>query len=224
MPYVRYNLITFDSEKRDAMMPVFIGALDKATEITGPGMLRAVRVHFDTAQGADTFGSDGNRLMLIGFYDDKQTAEAARERVKADFSTLSEFVVGEPIVREGEIIWSFDADGAPSGSQVIPGYMRHTVVGIDPSKLDAIVAYADSAVGVVKSISGLRRIRIAAVKSTPPFKSEDRMIVSTAFDSKEASDASSEQTASIWSGFAEFMAEDPERRFVAGDLIYAYNR
>jgi len=50
------------------------------------------------------------------------------------------------------------------------------------------------------------------------------MIVSTAFDSKEASDASLEQTASIWAGFAEFMAEDPERRFVAGDLIYAYSR
>jgi len=222
MPYVRYNLIAFDSGKRDAMMPVLNRGLDKANEIPG---LRAVRVHFDTAQGADTFGSDGNRLMIIGFYDDKQTAEAARERVKADFSTLSEFVVGEPIVREGEIIWSFDADGAPSGSQVIPGYMRHTVVSIDPSKLDAIVAYADSAaVGAGKSISGLRRIRIAAVKSTPPFKSEDRMIVSTAFDSKEASDASSEQTAGIWSGFAGFIAEDPERRFVAGDLIYAYNR
>ena len=94
------------------MMSVLNTGLDKANEIPG---LRAVRVHFDTAQGADTFGSDGNRLMIIGFYDDKQTAEAARERVKADFSTLSEFVVGEPIVREGEIIWSFDADGAPNG-------------------------------------------------------------------------------------------------------------
>jgi len=215
MPYVRHNLMTFDPEKRDAMMSVLNTGLDRVNEIPG---LRAVRVHFDTAQGAD------NRLVITGFYDDKQAAEAARERVKADLSTLSEFVVGEPIVREGEIIWSFDADGAPSGSQVIPGYMRHTVVSIDPSKLDAIVAYADSAVGSVKSISGLRRIRIAAVKSTPPFKSEDRMIVSTAFDSKEASDDSSDQTASIWSGFAEFMAEDPERRFVAGDLIYAYNR
>ena len=214
MPYVRYNLIAFDSGKRDAMMPVLNRGLDKANEIPG---LRAVRVHFDTAQGADTFGSDGNRLMVIGFYDDNQTAEAARERVKADFSTLCEFVVGEPIVREGEILWSFDADGAPSGSKVIPGYMRHTVVSIDPSKINAIVAYADSAVGALNSMSGLRRIRVAAVKSTPPFKSEDRMIVSTAFDSKEASDASSEQTASIWSGFAEFMAEDPERRFVAGD-------
>jgi len=215
MPYVRHNLMTFDPEKRDAMMSVLNTGLDRVNEIPG---LRAVRVHFDTAQGAD------NRLVITGFYDDKQAAEAARERVKADLSTLSEFVVGEPIVREGEIIWSFDADGAPSPSQVIPGYMRHTVVSIDPSKLDAIVAYADSTVGTVKSVSGLRRIRIAAVKGTPPFKSEDRMIVSTAFDSKEAADAALEQTASIWSGYAEFMAEDPERRFVAGDLIYAYSR
>jgi len=221
MPYVRHNLITFDSGKRDAMMPVLNRGLDKANEIPG---LRAVRVHFDTAQGADTFGSAGNRLMITGFYPDKQTAEAAQERVNADFSTLSEFVVGEPIVREGEIIWSFDADGAPSGSQVIPGYMRHTVVGIDPSKLDALVAYADSTVGTLNSISGLRRIRVAAVKGTPPYKSEDRITVSSAFDSKEAADAASEQTAGIWAGMAEFMADDPERRVVGGDLIYAYSR
>ncbi len=198
------------------MMSVLNTGLDKVNEIPG---LRAVRVHFDTAQGAD------NRLCISGFYDDKQAAEAAQEKVNADFSTLSEFVVGEPVVREGEIIWSFDADGFKNRSPlIIPGYMRHTVVSIDLSKLDAIVAYADSAVGAVKSIFGLRRIRIAAVKSTPPFKSDDRMIVSTAFDSKEASDASSEQTASIWTGFAEFLAEDPERRFLAGDLIYAYSR
>ena len=221
MPYVRHNLITFDSEKRDAMMPVLNRGLDKANEIPG---LRAVRVHFDTAQGADTFGPDGNRLMIIGFYDDKQTAEAARERVKADLSTLSEFVVGEPIVREGEIIWAFDADGAPSIGQVVSGYMRHTTVGIDPSKLDAIIAYADSTVGTLYSISGLRRIRVAAVKGTPPYKSEDRITVSSAFDSKEAADAASEQTAGIWAGMAEFLADDPERRIVAGDLIYAYSR
>ena len=213
MPYVRHNLMTFDTEKRDAMISVLNTGLDRVNEIPG---LRAVRVHFDTAQGAD------NRLVITGFYDDKQAAEAARERVKADLSTLSEFVVGEPAVREGGIIWSFDADGAPSGSQVIPGYMRHTVVSIDPSKLDAIVAYADSTVGAVKSISGLRRIRIAAVKSTPPFKSEDRMIVSTAFDSKEASDASSEQTAGIWSGFAEFMTEEAYTR--DGDMVWSYDR
>ena len=216
MPYVRHNLMTFDPEKRDAMMSVLNTGLDRVNDIPG---LRAVRVHFDTAQGAD------NRLVITGFYDDKQAAEAAQERVKADLSTLSEFVVGEPIVREGEIIWSFDADGAPSIGQVVSGYMRHTTVGIDPSKLDALVAYADSTVGTLKSIPGLRRIRIATVKGPSQlYQSEDRITVSSAFDTKEASDAALEQNASIWAGMAEFLADDPERRIVGGDLIYAYNR
>ena len=216
MPYVRHNLMTFDPEKRDAMMSVLNTGLDRVNEIPG---LRAVRVHFDTAQGAD------NRLCISGFYDDKQAAEAAQERVKADFSTLREFVVGEPAVREGEIIWSFDADGAPSGRQVIPGYMRHTTVSFNPSKLDAFLAYADSTVGTLKSIPGLRRIRIATVKGpSQMYRSEDRITVSSAFDTKEASDAALEQNASIWAGMAEFMSDEPKRRIVAGDLIYAYSR
>ena len=68
MPYVRHNLITFDPEKKDAMISVLNTGLDKVNEIPG---LRAVRVHFDTAQGADTFGSAGNRLMVAAAYDDK---------------------------------------------------------------------------------------------------------------------------------------------------------
>ena len=48
MPYVRHNLMTFDPEKRDAMMSVLNTGLARVNEIPG---LRAVRVHFDTAQG-----------------------------------------------------------------------------------------------------------------------------------------------------------------------------
>ena len=136
---------------------------------------------------------------------------------------LMEFIVGEPTVREGEIIWAFDADGA-ADKPAIPGYIRHTTVGIDVSKVDGIIAYADSTVSTLKSISGLRRIRVAAVKGTPPYKSEDRITVTSGFDSKGAADAALEQTASIWSGMAEFLADDPERTVLAGDLIYAYNR
>jgi hypothetical protein len=50
------------------------------------------------------------------------------------------------------------------------------------------------------------------------------MVVTGGYDSKEAADAATEQTASIWSGMAEFLADDPERTVLAGDLIYAYNR
>ena len=135
-----------------------------------------------------------------------------------------EFIVGEPAVREGEIIWAFDADGV-ADKPVMPGYIRHTTVSFDPSKLDAFLAYADSTVGTLKSVSGLRRIRVATVKGPSQlYQSEDRINVTAGFDSKEAADAALEQNASIWAGMAEFMADDPERRIVAGDLIYAYSR
>ena len=214
MAYVRHTLVTFDSEKRDAMVSRLTTLLDGIKEISG---LRGIRVHFDTAQGAD------NRLVVSGFYDDKQAADSAQESGKDDLSTLSEFVVGEPVVREGEIIWAFDADGVADKS-VMPGYSRHTTVSIDPSKLDALLAYADSIVGTLKSISGLRRIRVATVKAPPPYLSEDRITVTAGYDGKGLADAASEQVAGVWAGMAEFMAGDPERRIVAGDLIYAYSR
>ena len=214
MAYVRHTLVTFDSEKRDAMVSRLTTLLDGIKETSG---LRGIRVHFDAAQGAD------NRLVVSGFYDDKQAADSAQESGKDDLSTLSEFVVGEPVVREGEIIWAFDADGVADKS-VMPGYSRHTTVSIDPSKLDALLAYADSIVGTLKSISGLRRIRVATVKAPPPYKSEDRITVTAGYDSKGLADAASEQVAGVWAGMAEFMTEDPERRIVAGDLIYAYSR
>ena len=149
--------------------------------------------------------------------------DAAQERVDGALSEMNEFIVGEPIVREGEIIWAFDADGVED-KPTMPGYIRHTTVSFDPSKFDALLAYADSAVGTLKSISGLRRIRVATVKAPPPYKSEDRITVTAGYDSKEAADAASEQVAGVWAGMAEFMTEDPERRIVAGDLIYAYSR
>ena len=55
MTYVRHNLITFDSGKRAAMVSQLTTQLDNAKEI--PGLI-AVRVHFDTIQGAD------NRLCI----------------------------------------------------------------------------------------------------------------------------------------------------------------
>jgi hypothetical protein len=180
--------------------------------------LRAIRVAFDTANDSD------NRLVASAIYDDKQSMDTADARVNEALSEMMEFIVGEPAVREGEIIWAFDADGV-ADKPVMPGYIRHTTVSFDPSKLDAFLAYADSTVGTLKSVSGLRRIRVATVKGPSQlYQSEDRINVTAGFDSKEAADAALEQNASIWAGMAEFMADDPERRIVAGDLIYAYSR
>ena len=214
MPYVRHTLITFDPEKRDALVSRLTTLLDGLQDIS---TLRAMRLAFDTANDSD------NRLVASAIYDNKQSMDVADERINEALPELMDFIVGEPTVREGEIIWAFDADGA-ADKPAIPGYIRHTTVGIDVSKVDGIITYADSTVSTLKSISGLRRIRVAAVKGTPPYKSEDRMVVTGGYDSKEAADVATEQTASIWSGMAEFLAEDPERTVLAGDLIYAYSR
>ena len=215
MPYARHTVVTFDSEKRDAMVARLTTLLDGLQAISA---LRAIRVAFDTANDSD------NRLVASAIYDDKQSMDAADARVDEALSEIMEFIVGEPAVREGEIIWAFDADGV-TDTPVMPGYIRHTTVSFNPSKLDAFLAYADNTVGTLKSIPGLRRIRIATVKGPSQlYQSEDRITVSSAFDSKEASDAALEQNASIWAGMAEFMTDDPERRIVAGDLVYAYSR
>ena len=214
MPYVRHTLITFDPEKRDAMVSRLTTLLDGLQDIS---TLRAMRLAFDTANDSD------NRLVASAIYDNKHSMDVADERINEALPELMEFIVGEPTVREGEIIWACDSDGA-ADKPAIPGYIRHTTVGIDVSKIDGIITYVDSTGGTLKSVSGLRRIRIAAVKGTPPYKSEDRITVTSGFDSKGAADAALEQNASIWAGMAEFMADDPERRIVAGDLIYAYSR
>ena len=215
MPYVRHTLITFDPEKRDALVSRLTALLDGLQDIS---TLRAMRLAFDTANDSD------NRLVASAIYDNKQSMDVADERINEALPELMEFIVGEPTVREGEIIWAFDADGA-ADKPAIPGYIRHTTVGIDVSKVDGIIAYADSTVSTLKSISGLRRIRVATVKGpSQMYKSEDRLTVSSAFDSIEAADEATDQTASIWAGMSEFMPDDPERRVVGGDLIYAYSR
>ena len=222
MPYVRHTLITFDnSEKRDAFVSRLTTVLDGLQDIS---TLRAMRLAFDTAEDPDTVRRiPGHRLMASAIYNDKQSMDAADERINEALPDLMPFISGEPVVREGEIIWAFDNDGG-TDKPAMPGYIRHTTLSIDPSKLDGLIAYADSTVSTLKSISGLRRIRVAAVKGTPPYKSEDRMVVTAGYNTKEAAGASTEQTASIWSGMTEFLADDSERTVLAGDLIYAYNR
>ena len=78
-----------------------------------------------------------------------------------------------------------------------------------------MLAYADRTVDTLKSVLGLRRIRVGSV-------SDDRKIVSIAWDSEELADAASEKLLNAFVGFAEFEYGEP--RLVAGDLVYAYTR
>ena len=212
MPYVRYSLLTIDATKKDAFVSQLTALLDAREGRPG---LRAGRVNISNHRpGVDNEGE--NRMCVMAMFDDKNAADANTGNATSLRASLAEFLIGDgsPLIREGEIIWSFDAEGMADRA-IMPGYIRHRGVDFDPSKCDAMLAYADSTVNTLKSVPGLRRVRAGRV-------SDDRKIVSIAWDSEELADAASEKLANAFTRFSEFEYGEPT--LVAGDLVYAYTR
>ena len=212
MPYVRHSLLTIDAQQKDALVSKLAEILD--TRKGRPG-LRAGRVSIsDQRPGLVKDGE--NRMCIMAVFEDKDSAEANTVNATSLREHLANFLIGDgsPLVREGEIIWSFDAAGV-EGKAIMPGYMRHTAVDFDPTKYNAMMAYSNSTIDTFNSVSGLRRIRVGLV-------SNNRMIVSAAYDSKALAEAASGIIANVWEGFAEFLTGEP--RLLAGDLVYAYTR
>ena len=212
MPYVRHSLLTIDATKKDAFVSKLTALLDARKG--RPGLIAGRVTISDQRPGVDNEGE--NRMCIMAVFDDKTAADANTGNATSLRESLAEFLIGDgsPLIREGEIIWSFDAEGMADRA-IMPGYLRHRGINFDPSKYDAMLAYADSTVNTLKSVPGLRRIRVGRV-------SDDRKIVSIAWDSEELADAASESLADAFAGFAEFEYGEP--RLVTGDLVYAYTR
>ncbi|MCS5668627.1 MAG: hypothetical protein NZ876_14710 [Dehalococcoidia bacterium] len=97
----------------------------------------------------------------------------------------------------------------------MPEYFRFVRVTFDPSKYDAMMAYADTQVAKLKAVSGMRAVRVVRV-------ADNQTITIGRYDSKEAWEASAEQISGIWSGFAEFMTDEPLTR--DGEMVWSYDR
>ena len=212
MLYVRHTLLTIDATKKDSLVSKLTALLDTRKGRAG---LSAYRVNIsDPRPGLEKEGE--NRMCIMAVFDDKDAADANTGNATSLRESLAESLIGDgsPLIREGEIIWSFDAEGV-AGRPIMPGYMRHRAINFDPSKYDGMLAYADSTVSTLNSVPGLRRIRVGRV-------SNDRKIVSVAWGSKELADAASEKIANAFLGFAEFEYGAP--RLIAGDFVYTYTR
>ena len=130
MPYVRYSLLTIDATKKDAFVSQLTEILDARKGRPG---LRAGRVNIsDHRPGVDNEG--GNRMCIMAMFDDKNAADANTGNATNLRENLAEFLIGDgsPLTREGEIIWSFDADDM-SKRAIMPGYIRHLGIDFDPS-------------------------------------------------------------------------------------------
>ncbi len=216
MPYIRHTIVSMDPGKKDALLSHVTAQLDGLQSTAG---LRSLRL----------LEAAGNRLVVTASYEDKQAADAAAEKASSVRDGLSEFLTEEPTVREGEVVWRYLAEGVDN-RPIMPGYARHTGVGFDPSKFDAMMARMDSLVDTIKSIDGLRRVLVMPVtggKVSPRFQQEignleNRVIVTAGYDSRAHAEAAQETIKATWAGMAEFLTDEP--RVLDGDFVYGFRK
>ena len=181
MPYGRITRITFDPSRYDEMM-----AVAKNVDFSGWSGLRVLSV---TRIAED-------RLGIVAGYEDKAAADANVEKAKTTLSTMAEFMTEEPFVREGEVIWGFDGD-----QSLVPGYVRHGFVDIDPAKYDALLSFFDTTTEKFSGVPGLRSVRLARILP-------NRISSMAVYDNKASADAGQENLRSIMGGMAEFVTGD----------------
>ena len=181
MPYGRITRVTFDPSRYDEMM-----AVAKNVDFSGWSGLRVLSV---TRIAED-------RLGVVAGYEDKAAADANVENAKISLGTMAEFMTEEPFVREGEVIWGFDGD-----QSLVPGYIRHVFVDIDPAKYDALLSFFDTTTEKFNGVPGLRSVRLARIL-------ENRIASMAVYDNKASADAGQKNLRGIMGGMAEFVTGD----------------
>ena len=181
MPYGRITRVVFDPSRYDEMM-----AVAKNIDFSDWFGLRVLSV----TRVAE------NVLGVVAGYNDKAAADANVDKAKSTLGTMAEFMTEEPFVREGEVIWGFDGD-----QSLVPGYIRHAFVDIDPAKYDALLSYFDTTTDKFNGVPGLRSVRLARIL-------ENRISSMAVYDNKTSADAGQENMRNIMTGMAEFVTGD----------------
>jgi len=197
---VRFTSFDFDQSRYDSMLSEFEAIQkDVLDGIAGLFRTRVVR----TADG---------HLMVMSTYESMEELEAANTAYASIFSDFAKYIVGEPIIRSGEVIEAVDGP-APD-----IGYMRFTRAIFDPSNYDTMMSSLEGQLErLFKEIPGLSRLRVVRIAEAP-----DRMIAAAAYTDKSAADAARDTAQAALSGMAEYMTEPPFVR--EGDLVWSYER
>ena len=93
--YMRFVRAIIDPSKYDEMMSVVNGGLlGKYKDLSGLSRLLLIR-------------SDETHMIAATGYVSKEAADAARENTNASLANVSKFLDGEPLIREGELVWLY---------------------------------------------------------------------------------------------------------------------
>ena len=193
----RFTAFDFNSTKYDAMMSSFDNARDQVKNIPDLLNVRVVR----TLE---------NRMMVMSGYRSRDALNAATEAHSSIFADFAQYIVGEPLVRAGELVARVNGEVPMNEFK----YMRFVSVVIDSSKYDAIMSYLNSGhLEKFKGVSGLSRLLITRT-------TEDRMLAASGYVDKESSDSAMETVQAALTGMAEYITEEPLIR--EGELVWLY--
>ena len=88
--YVRHVFVDFDPAKYDALMSYFDTTTERSRGVAGLIRVRLSRIL-------------ENRMVTVGVYDNKASAVAGQENMRAIMAGIAEFVTGDYNIREGEV-------------------------------------------------------------------------------------------------------------------------
>ena len=193
----RFTAFDFNSTKYDAMMSSFDNARDQFKNIPDLLNVRIVR----TLE---------NRMMVMSGYRSRDALNAATEAHSSIFADFDRYIVGEPLIRAGELVARVNGEVPMNEFK----YMRFVSVVIDSSKYDAIMSYLNSGhLEKFKNIPGLSRLLINRT-------TENRMLAASGYLDKQSSDSAMETVQEALTGMAEYITEPPLIR--EGELVWLY--
>ena len=195
---MRFTSFDFDQSKYDSLLSD-VEAINNDTlnGLSGLLTVRAVK-------------TSENHMFVMSSYESMEALNAASATHAQVFAGFAKYMVGEPIIRSGEVIEA--VDGPAPGV----GYMRFTRAIFDPSRYDAMMSSLDGQLEkLFNDISGLYRLRVVRI-------ADERMLAAAAYTDKSAADAARDTAQAALSGMAEYMTEPPFVR--EGDLVWSYVR
>ena len=193
----RFTAFDFDPSKYDSMMSSFEAVRPQLKDIPDLLNVRVVK----TLE---------NRMMVMSGYRSRNALEAATEAHSSIFSDFAQYIVGEPLIRAGELVARVNGEVPMNEFK----YMRFISVVIDSSKYDAIMSYLNSGhLEKFKNIPGLSRLLINRT-------TENRMLAVSGYLDKQSSDSAMETVQEALTGMAEYITEPPLIR--EGELVWLY--
>ena len=193
----RFTAFDFDPSKYDSMMSSFEAVRPQLKDIPDLLNVRVVK----TLE---------NRMMVMSGYRSRDALNAATEAHSSIFSDFAQYIVGEPLIRAGELVARVNGEVPMNEFK----YMRFVSVVIDSSKYDAIMSYLNSGhLEKFKNIPGLSRLLINRT-------TENRMLAVSGYLDKQSSDSAMETVQEALTGMAEYITEPPLIR--EGELVWLY--